>query len=302
MRALLLSRSKEQSRRTLARLLPYHKSDFAQIFRLMGTRPVNIRLMDPSLSGFMPKTEEDIRAAAKEMGMTTQQLLEEIKPYQNQESLLGERGCRLSIRHPEFIAMQTEAIFRAAIEVSDELGKDIVPEIMIPMVSDANEMKIVKKMVTDTAERVMRQMGKELDYQIGAMIEVPRAALTADRIAENAEFFSFGTNDLTMMTYGFSRMASSDVIESYIDEGVLDSDPFTRLDTEGVGSLMKMAVTAGRRVRPNMKFGICGIQAGDPRSVEFCHRIGLHYVSCSPNRVPVARIVAAQAALKGAND
>ncbi len=283
-RQMILAETEEERRTALAKLLPFQKSDFMGMYEVMEDKPVTIRLLDPPLHEFLPQTEEDTRELAAHTGI----------PYEK----LGHRGCRLAVTYPEIAEMQTRAIMEAAIEVSAEKGVDIVPEIMIPLVGSKAEIADVKATVVKTADACREEAGSQMKYHIGTMIEVPRAALTADEIAEEAEFFSFGTNDLTQMTFGFSRDDTGKLIKEYVDKGILPDDPFQTIDQDGVGLLVQMAVEKGRQTRPNIKLGICGEHGGDPRSIEFCHRTGLDYVSCSPYRVPIARIAAAQAAIK----
>ena len=296
-RQMIMAETEEERRRALSKLLPYQKSDFKKMYEVMEDKPVTIRLLDPPLHEFLPQTEEETGELAGQTGISYERLsqighdLEEFNP------MLGHRGCRLAVTYPEIVEMQVRAIMEAAMEVSREKGVDIVPEIMIPLVGIEAELSEVKKTAVKTAEKCKAEYGSEMEYSIGTMIEVPRAALTADRIAKEAEFFSFGTNDLTQMTFGFSRDDTGKLIREYMDKGILEDDPFQTIDQEGVGLLMESAVRAGRKTRPNIKLGICGEHGGDPRSIEFCHRIGLHYVSCSPFRVPIARLSAAQAAI-----
>jgi len=259
---------------------------------------MTVRYLDPPLHEFVPQTEEEQRSLAKDMGLTYEQVKAKVESLHEFNPMMGHRGCRLAVTFPEIARMQTRAIIEAAIEVRDEMGYNIVPEIMIPLVGEAKELKFVKQTVIDEAEKVMREKGEFLNYHIGTMIEIPRAALTADEIAREADFFSFGTNDLTQMTFGFSRDDAGKFLKSYYDNKIYESDPFARLDQVGVGQLMEMAVKKGRSTNPQLKCGICGEHGGDPSSVEFCNRIGLNYVSCSPFRVPIARLAAAQAAIK----
>ena len=259
---------------------------------------MTIRLLDPPLHEFLPQTEEDTRGLSEHTGISVERLQQIAEELHEFNPMLGHRGCRLAVTYPEIAQMQTTAIMEAAIEVSREKGIEIIPEIMIPLVGSEKEMLFVKNIVVETAEKCKAALNSEMDYMVGTMIEVPRAALTADKIAKEAEFFSFGTNDLTQMTFGFSRDDTGKLIKEYIDKGILEDDPFQTIDQEGVGMLVEQAVTLGKQTRPNIKLGICGEHGGDPRSIEFCHRIGLGYVSCSPFRVPIARIAAAQAAIK----
>ena len=294
-REMILSDNEADRRKALQKLLPMQRSDFEGIFRAMGERPVTIRLLDPPLHEFLPKEEQDIKDLAKEMGISYEQLKERSESLHEFNPMLGHRGCRLAVTYPEIAEMQARAIIEAAINVKSETKLNIIPEIMVPLVGDKKELKYVKNIIVDTAAKVMEEKKTSIKYLVGTMIEVPRAALTADEIAEEAEFFSFGTNDLTQMTYGFSRDDVSKILGDYFDKKILESDPFARLDRIGVGKLVKMAVQLGKSARPDIHLGICGEHGGDPSSVEFFHFAGLHYVSCSPFRVPIARLAAAQA-------
>jgi len=297
-REMIVARTEAERRKALAKLLPMQKNDFKGIYEVMEGRPVTIRLLDPPLHEFLPHNDEDIRDLAEQMGISFEELKATVVKLQEFNPMLGHRGCRLAVTYPEIAEMQTRAIMEAAIEVMQEKGNTILPEIMIPLVGEAKELKFVKDVVVRTAEQVMKEKGVKIEYKVGTMIEVPRAALTADEIAKEAEFFSFGTNDLTQMTFGFSRDDAGKFLEEYYNKNIFESDPFARLDQVGVGKLMKMAAELGRSARPDIKMGICGEHGGDPSSVEFCHRIGLDYVSCSPYRVPIARLAAAQAKLR----
>lgn len=297
-RQMILAETEEERRTALAKLLPFQKSDFKGMYEVMEDKPVTIRLLDPPLHEFLPQTEEDTRELAAHTGIPYEKLAQAASELHEFNPMLGHRGCRLAVTYPEIAEMQTRAIMEAAIEVSAEKGVDIVPEIMIPLVGSKAEIADVKATVVKTADACKEEAGSQMKYHIGTMIEVPRAALTADEIAEEAEFFSFGTNDLTQMTFGFSRDDTGKLIKEYVDKGILPDDPFQTIDQDGVGLLVQMAVEKGRQTRPNIKLGICGEHGGDPRSIEFCHRTGLDYVSCSPYRVPIARIAAAQAAIK----
>ncbi len=301
MREMIIARSEEQRRKALDKLLPMQRSDFEGLFREMKGYPVTIRLLDPPLHEFLPQAEEDIQALAKEMGLTFQDLKAIVADLHEFNPMMGHRGCRLAVTYPEIAEMQTRAIIEAAINVN-KAGMSVVPEIMIPLVGEIKELKYVKDVCVKTAEEVIAKAGVKLDYKMGTMIEIPRAALTADEIAKEAEFFSFGTNDLTQMTFGFSRDDAGKFLEEYYNKKIYESDPFARLDQIGVGKLIKMAAELGRQTRPDIKLGICGEHGGDPSSVEFCHKIGLNYVSCSPFRVPIARLAAAQAAVKKEGD
>lgn len=297
-REMIVASDVESRKRALDKLLPMQRSDFKGIYLAMGERPVTIRLLDPPLHEFLPQKEEDIRALASEMGLTFEQLTATVENLHEFNPMMGHRGCRLAITYPEIAEMQTRAIIEAAIEVNQEAGLNIVPEIMVPLVGDAKELKYVKGYIDETAKKVMQERGVEIPYMVGTMIEIPRAALTADEVATYAEFFSFGTNDLSQMTFGFSRDDAAKFLSDYYSKKIFESDPFARLDQDGVGKLMKVAVELGRKARPNIKLGICGEHGGDPSSVEFCHNLGLDYVSCSPFRVPIARLASAQAAIK----
>lgn len=297
-RTMIFAQSEEERRKALSRLLPKQRQDFKGIYGAMRDRPVNIRLLDPPLHEFLPETESEMHHIAESIGLTVNDIKIEASSIRESNPVLGNRGCRLAVTYPEIAEMQTEAIISAAIEVNLELGIEIEPEIMIPFVSSENELEAVRNTIVSTAERVMKERQSKIDYQVGSMIEVPRAALIADDLARHAEFFSLGTNDLTQMTYGFSESDTEELIEDYIRLGVLESNPFKTLDCEGVGRLIKMSVEKGRRSRSNIKIGLCGEQSGDPASVEFCHAIGINYISCSPYRVPVARLAAAQAAIR----
>lgn len=301
-RRMILSETDEEKAAALEVLLPFQKADFKGIYKVMGERPVTIRLLDPPLHEFLPQSEEDIKDLAKIMGVTFEKLAAKVVELHELNPMLGHRGCRLAVSTPALAAMQTEAIITAALEVKQEDGFDIVPEIMIPLVGSEKELKNVKDTVVETAERCIKESGIKLDYMVGTMIETPRAALTADEIAREAEFFSFGTNDLTQMTFGFSRDDTGKLISEYVDKGIFEEDPFQSLDTAGVGKLVEMAVTLGKQTRPKIKLGICGEHGGDPKTIEFCHKVGLNYVSCSPFRVPIARLAAAQAAIKSRED
>jgi pyruvate, orthophosphate dikinase len=297
-RRMILADTEEERREALAGLLPYQKEDFKGIYKTMGERPVTIRLLDPPLHEFLPKTEEDMKQLSEQFGMPFEKVLNKTLELHEFNPMLGHRGCRLAVTYPEIAEMQTTAIISAALEVRKEEGIDIVPEIMVPLVGHVNELKNVKKVIDEVATKLIAESGEDMKYMVGTMIEIPRAALTADEIAEEAEFFSFGTNDLTQMGFGFSRDDTGVIIKEYVDKGILEADPFQSLDTTGIGKLVKMAVEEGRKTRPNIKLGICGEHGGDPASIEFCNSVGLNYVSCSPFRVPIARLSAAQAAIK----
>ncbi|MDD6018014.1 MAG: pyruvate, phosphate dikinase [Clostridiales bacterium] len=298
MREMIVSKNVDERKAALAKILPMQREDFKGIYKAMEGRPVTIRFLDPPLHEFLPTKDEDIRSLAADMGITFEDLKKTVNSLHESNPMMGHRGCRLSITYPEIAAMQTRAVIEAAIEVRQETGLEIVPEIMIPLVGEVNELAYVKNVVDETAKLVMNEKGMEIPYMVGTMIEIPRAALTADEIAKQAEFFSFGTNDLTQMTFGFSRDDAGKFLNDYYEKKIFESDPFARVDQNGVGKLMQIAVELGKKTRPNIKLGICGEHGGDPSSIEFCHRIGLNYVSCSPFRVPIARLAAAQAALK----
>jgi pyruvate,orthophosphate dikinase len=299
MREMIVARTEEQRRKALDKLLPMQRSDFEGLFREMQGYPVTIRFLDPPLHEFLPQADEDIEALAKEMGMTFADLKGIVADLHEFNPMMGHRGCRLAVSYPEIAEMQTRAVIEAAINVNGN-GMSVVPEIMIPLVGDIKELKYVKDIVVKTATEVIEKAGVKLDYKVGTMIEIPRAALTADVIAAEAEFFSFGTNDLTQMTFGFSRDDAGKFLEDYYSKKIYESDPFAKLDQTGVGKLVEMAAKLGKQTRPDIKLGICGEHGGDPSSVEFCHKAGLNYVSCSPFRVPIARLAAAQAAIGGA--
>ena len=296
-RQMIVSNSVEQRKKALEKILPMQRSDFEGLFTEMKGHPVTIRLLDPPLHEFLPQDEEEINALAKELDMPAADLKNVIKNLHELNPMMGHRGCRLAVSYPEIAEMQTRAIIEAAINVNRK-GMNVVPEIMIPLVCDVKELKFVKDVIVKTADAVIKEAGVNLEYKVGTMIEIPRAALLADEIATEAEFFSFGTNDLTQMTYGLSRDDAGKILEDYYQAKIFENDPTAKLDQSGVGKLMKMAVAGGRATRPDIKLGICGEHGGDPSSVEFCHEIGLNYVSCSPFRVPIARLAAAQAAVK----
>jgi len=296
-RQMIVSDTVEQREKALSKLLPMQRGDFEEIYREMKGNPVTIRFLDPPLHEFVPHTDDEIKPLAKELGMTFKELKAKIESLHEFNPMMGHRGCRLAVTYPEIAKMQTRAVMEAAITVNKE-GIKVIPEIMIPLVGEVKELNYVKKVVEDTIEEVFKEQKYKLDYKIGTMIEIPRAALTADKIAEEAEFFSFGTNDLTQMTYGFSRDDAGKFLGDYYAKQIFESDPFARVDEEGVGQLVKMAVEKGKATRPDIHLGICGEHGGDPSSVDFCHRTGLTYVSCSPFRVPIARLAAAQAAIK----
>ena len=297
-RQMILSETVEDREKALEKLIPFQKGDFTAMYKELKGLPMTVRYLDPPLHEFLPTEEEDIKALAKEMGVTVEHLKNKCDELHEFNPMMGHRGCRLAVTYPEIARMQTRALMEAAIEVKESCGYDIVPEIMIPLVGEKKELQFVKNVVVEEAEKVKSEKNSDMEYHIGTMIEIPRAALTADAIAEEAEFFSFGTNDLTQMTFGFSRDDAGKFLDSYYANKIYESDPFARLDQTGVGALVKMAAEKGRATRENIKLGICGEHGGDPASVEFCHNVGLNYVSCSPFRVPIARLAAAQAAIK----
>ena len=296
-REMIVSKTPEQRAKALAKILPMQRGDFEGLYREMKGYPVTIRFLDPPLHEFVPHEDDDIKALAKEMGLTFEELKNVVEGLHEFNPMMGHRGCRLAVTFPEIAEMQTRAVIEAAINVNKE-GMNVTPEIMIPLVGELKELKYVKDIVTKTADKVIAEAGVKLDYHVGTMIEIPRAALTADEIAKEAEFFSFGTNDLTQMTFGFSRDDAGKFLGDYYEKKIYESDPFVKLDQVGVGKLVKMAAELGRKTRPDIHLGICGEHGGNPATVEFCHNIGLTYVSCSPFRVPIARLAAAQAAIK----
>ena len=296
-RRMILSDTVEQREEALKSIGEFQKADFKAMYEALEGRPMTVRYLDPPLHEFVPTEEEDIKALAEDMGLTVAEVKAKCDALHEFNPMMGHRGCRLAVTYPEIAKMQTRAVMEAAIEVKAEKGYDIVPEIMIPLVGEKKELKYVKDVVVEVAEAVKKEKNSDMKYHIGTMIEIPRAALTADGIAEEAEFFSFGTNDLTQMTFGFSRDDAGKFLDSYYQVKIYESDPFARLDQTGVGQLVQMAAEKGRKVRPDIKLGICGEHGGDPSSIEFCHKTGLNYVSCSPFRVPIARLAAAQAAI-----
>ena len=297
-RRMIVAETAEERKAALDIIRPFQQGDFREMYKVLGEMPMTVRLLDPPLHEFLPHTEEEIRDLAKAMNISYERLQGTVDELHELNPMLGTRGCRLAVLYPEIAEMQTEAIIGAAIEVKKECGFNIVPEIMIPLVGEARELTFVKEKVVETADRMIEEAGIEMKYMVGTMIEIPRAALTADEIAKDAEFFSFGTNDLTQMTLGFSRDDTGKLLEYYVDKGIYEEDPFKTIDVDGVGKLVEMAVKLGKQTRPNIKLGICGEHGGDPKSIDFCHRVGLTYVSCSPFRVPIARLAAAQAAIK----
>ena len=297
-REMIVAENVEGRKKALAKILPYQQGDFEAMYKVMGERPMTIRYLDPPLHEFLPTKEEDIAELAAELNVTVEHLHNVIDGLHEFNPMMGHRGCRLAVAYPEIAEMQTTAVINAAINVSKETGLHIVPHIMIPLVGEVKELKFVKDVVVATADKLIAEAGVDMKYEVGTMIEIPRAALTADEIAKEAEFFSFGTNDLTQMTFGFSRDDAGKFLSYYYDNKVYESDPFAHLDQNGVGKLVEMAAKLGRSTRPELGLGICGEHGGDPTSVEFCHKVGLDYVSCSPFRVPIARLAAAQAAIK----
>lgn len=296
-RKMILAKTEEERRKALDALLPLQREDFIGIYEAMEGRPVTVRLLDPPLHEFLPQADDDIRELAQDMGVTFEELKAMVESLHEFNPMMGHRGCRLAVSYPEIAEMQARAIIEAAVIVKKNKGYDIVPEIMIPLVGDIKELEYVKSVVVKTADEIIKESGIELTYKVGTMIEIPRAAVTADQIAKEAEFFSFGTNDLTQMTFGFSRDDAGKFLDDYYEKQIYEFDPFAKLDQTGVGALIQIAAEKGRATRPDIKLGICGEHGGDPSSIEFCHRIGLNYVSCSPYRVPIARLAAAQAAV-----
>jgi len=296
-REMILSKDLTGRQKALAKLLPMQRGDFVGLFKAMKDKPVTIRLLDPPLHEFLPKEEKDILELSRDMKIPVAELKKKIDDLFEFNPMLGHRGCRLGITYPEITEMQTRAIIEAAIEVNKK-GLNVVPEIMIPLVGKTKELTLQKDLVYKTIEKVLKEKKAKLNFQFGTMIEIPRAAITADEIATEADFFSFGTNDLTQMTLGLSRDDAGKFLPEYVDLGIYKRDPFTTIDQEGVGKVMQIAIEKGRKIKPKLKLGICGEHGGDPDSVIFCHKIGLDYVSCSPFRVPIARLAAAQAVLK----
>ena len=298
-REMILADTKEQREKALAKILPMQQGDFEAMYKALEGKPMTVRYLDPPLHEFVPHVDmkEEIDELAKNLGITSEEVIHKINALPESNPMMGHRGCRLAVTYPEIAEMQTRAVLQAAIDVTRECGYNIVPEIMIPLVGSKKELAFVKSIVDETAKKVFEEQGMTLEYHVGTMIEIPRAAVTADEIAEEAEFFSFGTNDLTQMTFGFSRDDAGKFLGAYYDNKIFESDPFARLDTDGVGKLVQMAAKLGRQTRPNLKLGICGEHGGDPSSVMFCHKVGLNYVSCSPFRVPIARLAAAHAAI-----
>ncbi len=297
-RKMILANTKEEREKALNELIPFQKNDFKAMYKELKGLPMTVRYLDPPLHEFLPTTEEEIKELSKDMGVSVQDIKNKCSELHEFNPMMGHRGCRLAVTYPEIAKMQTRALMEAAIEVKEEDGYDITPEIMIPLVGEVKELKFVKDIVVETAEEVKKEKHSDMKYHIGTMIEIPRAALTADKIAEEAEFFSFGTNDLTQMTFGFSRDDAAKFLDAYYQNKIYEIDPFAKLDQTGVGALVKMAAEKGRSVRKDIHLGICGEHGGEPSSIEFCHKVGLDYVSCSPFRVPIARLAAAQAAIR----
>ncbi|MDD3010824.1 MAG: pyruvate, phosphate dikinase, partial [Bacteroidales bacterium] len=296
-REMILSEKEEGRRAALAKILPYQRKDFEGIFEAMQDLPVTVRLLDPPLHEFVPHEEKNQREMAEEMGISIEEVQKKVHDLAEFNPMLGHRGCRLGNTYPEISEMQARAIIEAALNLKAK-GIHAVPEIMIPLTGTVEEMRMQETIVRNTVKKVFEERGDTVEYLVGTMIEIPRAALTADRIAESAEFFSFGTNDLTQMTFGYSRDDAGKFLPVYLEKNILKEDPFQVLDQEGVGQLVRMGVERGRSTRKNLKIGICGEHGGEPSSIEFCHRVGMNYVSCSPFRVPIARLAAAQAVLK----
>ena len=295
---MILSETSEERTKALNELIPFQKGDFKDMYKELKGLPMTVRYLDPPLHEFLPTEEEDIIALAKDMGVTVEHLKAKCSELHEFNPMMGHRGCRLAVTYPEIAKMQTKAVIRAAINVQKAHADwTVEPEIMIPLVCDVKELKFVKKVVVETADAEIAAAGIDLKYEVGTMIEIPRAALTADEIAKEADFFCFGTNDLTQMTYGFSRDDAGKFLNAYYDAKIFENDPFAKLDQTGVGKLMETAIKLGKPVNNKLHVGICGEHGGDPSSVEFCHKIGLDYVSCSPFRVPIARLAAAQAAI-----
>ncbi|MFL8673496.1 pyruvate, phosphate dikinase [Clostridioides sp. GD02404] len=296
-REMILSNTVEQREKALEKILPMQREDFVELFKVMDGKPVNIRLLDPPLHEFLPHDDETIEELAKSMGIKVSDIKKRIVDLDEFNPMLGHRGCRLAITYPEICVMQSKAIIQGAI-AAIRAGVKVSPEIMVPLVGEVNELKIIRKMIVDTVDAIIKEEGVEVPYTVGTMIEIPRACLTADEIAQEADFFSFGTNDLTQMAFGYSRDDAGKFLGQYVDEEILEKDPFQVLDQNGVGKLVKMGAKLGREVKPELKLGICGEHGGEPSSVEFCYNVGLNYVSCSPFRVPIARLAAAQASIK----
>jgi pyruvate,orthophosphate dikinase len=297
-REMIVSPDKEGRRAALAKILPMQRQDFIKLFEIMAGLPVTIRLLDPPLHEFLPHEDPEINELAQSLNMDASALRSRLAHLKEQNPMLGHRGCRLAITYPEIAEMQARAIFEAAVEVSKSTGAAVVPEVMVPLIATKAEFDILKAVIDKVAKEVQAASGTPFTYQVGTMIELPRAALRAGEIAQAAEFFSFGTNDLTQTTFGLSRDDSGTFLADYLTQGIFETDPFVSLDTEGVGELVKIAAERGRKTRPGLKLGICGEHGGDPASIAFCESAGLDYVSCSPFRVPVARLAAAQAVVR----
>ena len=296
-RMMIAAPDLEKRKFALSKILPYQRNDFEKLFETMDGLPVVIRYLDPPLHEFLPKKEDEIKELAHSLNMDYDELKGRIDSLKEFNPMMGHRGCRLSITYPEIAVMQTTAVITAAINVTQK-GIKVKPEIMIPLIGDTNELKYVKNIVTHTAEQIIKQTGVNIEYMVGTMIEIPRATLIADELASMTDFFSFGTNDLTQMTYGFSRDDAGKFLNDYYDKRIFEKDPFKSIDQKGVGKLVDLAANLGRKANPKIELGICGEHAGDPDSIEFCNKIGLNYVSCSPYRVPTARLAAAIAAIK----
>ncbi|MEA3421548.1 MAG: pyruvate, phosphate dikinase, partial [Acidobacteriota bacterium] len=296
-REMILSENKQDREKALNKILPMQMNDFIGIFEVMDGYPVTVRLLDPPLHEFLPHKDEELRELSKTMGMDFNQLKEKTESLKEFNPMLGHRGCRLAVTFPEIAVMQTDAIIKAALTVKNK-GIKVFPEIMIPLIGTEKEFEFLKEIIDDRAEAIFKQENNRVDYKVGTMIEIPRACFVADKIAQKAEFFSFGTNDLTQMTFGFSRDDAGVFLPEYVKKGVLENDPFQKLDTEGVGKLMEIGINKGREIRHDLKIGICGEHGGEPSSIEFCYKVGMNYVSCSPYRVPIARLAAAQARIK----
>jgi pyruvate,orthophosphate dikinase len=298
-REMILADTEEQRREALRKILPMQQKDFEEMFIALEGRPMTVRYLDPPLHEFLPQKNmtEEIDALAKQLGTSKEKIIEKIEALHEFNPMMGHRGCRLSVTYPEIAEMQTRAVLQAALKVKKDTGMKIVPEIMIPLIGTKKELAYVKQVVMDTAEKIFKEQNDEIEFMVGTMIEIPRACVTADEVAEEAEFFSFGTNDLTQMGFGFSRDDATKFLDSYYEKKILESDPFARLDQNGIGKLVETAITLGRKGRPGIKLGVCGEHGGDPSSIEFFHKVGLDYVSCSPFRVPIARLAAAHAAI-----
>ena len=297
MREMIMAEDEQTRRKALAKLLPYQRQDFADLFKIMAGLPVTIRLLDPPLHEFLPHSETDMKEVAEAAGVPVEKVKSRASELHEANPMLGHRGCRLAVTYPEITEMQARAIFEAAVQVTKEGGEPVVPEVMVPLVATKKELDMLKGVIDAAAKAVMAETGTKIDYLVGTMIELPRAALRAGEIAESAEFFSFGTNDLTQTTFGLSRDDAGNFLGIYQDKGVLEADPFVTIDQDGVGELVQIAAERGRKTRSGIKLGICGEHGGDPASVHFCQKVGLNYVSCSPYRVPIARLAAAHAAL-----